>query len=101
MDHEEKLSNKIETLRRVTYLSDKVKASGECEAVEKSRRRFCKAMSGECDEIIYEKRFPAKLKETAYKSHVTPAAQHGSKVWCQREIEIGILSKAMNAEGKV
>ena len=38
-EQEEKLCDKVETVRELTYLGDRVSAIGECEAAETARTR--------------------------------------------------------------
>ena len=42
----------------------------------------------ECGELLYDRRFPLKLKEAVHKSHVSPAILYGSKAWCMKESEM-------------
>ena len=45
----------------------------------------------ECAELLYARPFPQMLKEDVHKSYVRPAMLYGSKAWCLKESEIGIL----------
>ena len=61
VEQEEKLCNKIETVREFTYLGDNVCACGGCEAAMTARRcGWVKFM--ECGELLYGWRFPLRLK---------------------------------------
>ena len=45
----------------------------------------------ECDELLYGRRFPLKLKGSDYGSYVRPAILYGSETWCLKDNEIRIL----------
>ena len=45
----------------------------------------------ECDELLYGRRFPLKMKGAVYESYVGPAILYGSEALCLKESEIGIL----------
>ena len=42
-------------------------------------------------ELLYVWRFPLRLKCAVYGSYVRPAPLYGSKAWCLKESEMGIL----------
>ena len=50
-------------------------------------------MYRECSELLYGRRFPLRLKGTAYKSYVRPAVLYGSEAWCLKEREMKILRR--------
>ena len=72
----------METVREFSYLGDWVSAGGGCETAITARTRCGWVTFRECDELLYGRRFPPKLKGAVYKSHVRPAIWHGSKAWC-------------------
>ena len=45
----------------------------------------------ECGELLYGWKFPLMLKGAVYKHYVMPAILYGSKAWCLKEGEKGIL----------
>ena len=45
----------------------------------------------ECGELLYEKRFPLRLKGSVCKSYMRPAIVDGRKGWCLKKSKIGIL----------
>ena len=47
----------------------------------------------ECEELLYGKRFPLKLKCAVYKSYAKPAMLYGSEAWCWKESKMGILQR--------
>ena len=47
----------------------------------------------ECGELLHDRGFPLRLKESAYKSYVRKAILYGSEAWCLKESEIGILRR--------
>ena len=58
---------------------------GGCEAAMTARTRCGWVMFWECDELLYGKRFPLRLKGAFYETSVRPAILHGSKAWCLEE----------------
>ena len=91
MEQEEKLCIEVETVREFTYLGDREKAGGGCEAAVTARKICGWVTSRECDELQYGRIPPLKLKGAVYKSYVRPAILHGSEAWCLRESENEIL----------
>ena len=47
----------------------------------------------ECDELLYGKRFPLRLKWAVYESYVRPVILYVSDAWCLKECEMGILRR--------
>ena len=91
VEQEEKLCDEVETVLEFTYLGDRVRADGECEAVVTTRCWSVKFR--ECSELLYGRRFPLGLKGAVYKSYVRPAILYGSEAWCLKENEMGILRR--------
>ena len=85
------LSDRIETVNGFCYLGDRLNASGGCEAAVRARARFGWVKFRECGELLYGKRFSLKMKGRVYQTCVRPAMLYGSKTWCLRESEMGIL----------
>ena len=54
---EEKLCDKVGTVRELTLLGDGVSVGGGCEAAVIARGRFLWVWFGECDELLYGRRF--------------------------------------------
>ena len=72
MEQEERLCDKVETVRQFTYLDDRVSAGGGCEAAVMART-MCKLVTlRECANMLYG-RSSLKLKGAAYRSHIRPA----------------------------
>ena len=69
----ERLCDGVETVRKFTYLCDRVSAGGGCEAAVKARERCGWVTFRVCGELLYSRRFPQKLKGAVYKSYVRPA----------------------------
>ena len=90
MKWEENLCDEVETVRRFTYLGDRVSVGGGCEAAVTARTLCGWVKFRECGELLYG-RFPLKLKMTVHKSYVKPAILYGSEAWCLKESEMGIL----------
>ena len=57
------------------------------------RTRYGLAKYMECDELLYGRRFPQKLKEAAHMSYVRPTILYESEAWCLKECEMGILRR--------
>ena len=83
----------METVRELTYLGDRVSASGGCEAAVSARIRCGWVKFMECGKLLCGRRFPLKLKGSVYRSYVRPAIQHGSEAWCMKESVMGILRR--------
>ena len=86
-----KLCDKVETVRGLTYLGDRVRAVGGCEAAVTVRTRCGCVKPRACSELLYCRRFPLKQKEAVYMSYVRPVILYGSKAWGLKESEMGIL----------
>ena len=68
-----------------TYLGDRVRAGGGCEAVVTAKTRCGRDKLRECGELQYGGMFPLKLNGTAYKCYVRPAILYGSEALCLKE----------------
>ena len=62
MEQEEKLCDEVETVREFTYLSDRVNASGGCEAAVTARTRSWLVKFRYCGELLYGTRSSQILK---------------------------------------
>ena len=93
MDEEVKLCDEVEIVREFTYLVDRVSAGGGCEAAVTARRRCGWDTFREHIELLYGRRFPLRLKGAVYRSYVRPAILYGSKAWCLKESDMGILRR--------
>ena len=71
----------VETVRKFTYLDNRVSVGGGCEAAVSTRTRYGWAMARECGEMLYV-RCPQWLKWAVYKNYVRPAILYGSEAWC-------------------
>ena len=81
----------VETVSEFTYLGDMVSAGGGCEAAVTTRTRCGWVKFRECGELLYDRRFPLKLKEAVYRSYVRLAILYGSEALCPKESKMGIL----------
>ena len=79
VEQEEKLCDEMETLRKLSYLGDRLSAGGGCEAA----RTRCEWVA--FSELLYGRRFPLWLKGAAYKSYAWSALLYGSDAWCLKE----------------
>ena len=82
MEQEDKLCDKVETKSEFIYLDDRVIAGGGCEAAETDRIRCGWVKLRECSELLYDRRFPPKLKGTANNSYIMQAILCESESWC-------------------
>ena len=57
MEHDEKSCYKVETVRELTYLGDRVSVGGGCEAAVTVRTRCGWVKSRECGELLYGRDF--------------------------------------------
>ena len=78
----------------LTYLGDRVRAGGGCEAAVTARTTCGLAKLRECGELLYGWRFPLQLKGAVHRSHVWPAILCRSETWCLKESEMGILQRS-------
>ena len=81
----------LETVKEFTYLGDRVRVGGGCEAALTVRTRCWWIKFRECGKLLHGKRFPLKLKGIVYRSYVRPAILYGGEEWCLKEREMGIL----------
>ena len=58
-----KLCNEVEAVKESTYLGDRVSKGGGCEAAVTARTRCGLVKPKDCVELLYEKKFPLKLKK--------------------------------------
>ena len=79
---EEKLCDEVETVREFRYLCDWVSAVGGCEAAVTARTRCGWVKFMECGELLYDRRFPLRMKGAVYESYLRPAILYGSEAWC-------------------
>ena len=75
----------METVSELTYLVDRESAGGGCEAAVTGRTKCGWVTLRECDELLYGRRFPPRLKGTVYKSYIRPTILYGSEAWCLKE----------------
>ena len=91
VEQEVRLCDEVVTEREITYHGDRVSAGGGCEAAVTASRRCGWVKFRVCSELLYVRRFPLRLYGAVYKSYVWPAILCGSKAWCLRESDMGIL----------
>ena len=75
---EEKLCDKVETVKELTYLGDRLSEGGGCKAAMTARTICGLVKLRECSELLLGRRFPLKLKKAVYKSYVRPAILYGN-----------------------
>ena len=66
MEQDEELCEYVEAVRGLTYLGDRVRASGGCEAAVSARKRCGWVKFRECGELLYDSRFSLMLKGAVY-----------------------------------
>ena len=88
---EEMLCVEVETVRKFIYAGDRVSAGGGCESAVTARTRCGLVKFWECGELLYDMKFPLRLKEAVYESYIRPAILYGSEAWCLKESVMGIL----------
>ena len=81
MEQEEKFCDEVETVVEFIYLGDRVSACGGCEAAVTARTRCGLVRFRECGKLLYDMRYPLRLKGDVYKSYVKPAILYGSEAW--------------------
>ena len=67
VEHKHKSCDEVETVRRFTYLGDRVSAGGGCEAAVTAIAKCGWIKFRECGELLHDKRFPLKLKGGVHK----------------------------------
>ena len=93
MEQEVKLCDEVETASEFTYFGDRVSLGGGCEATVTARTRCWWGKLRGCNELLYGRRFPLRLKGAVHKGYVRPAILYGSKAWRLKESEMEILQK--------
>ena len=83
---------KWKTAEEFVYLSERVSASGGYEAAVIVGTRFVWITIRECDEVLYEVRFPVRPEGTVYRKYSRATILYLSEKWQMRENEVGILS---------
>ena len=83
----------METVREFTYLEYRVSDSGGCEAVVTARTRCGWVKLSECNDLLYGRTFPLKLKGAVHMSYIRPVILYGSEAWCLKENEKEILQR--------
>ena len=79
------------------YMSDRLNASGGCEAAVTARVRIEWVRFRECGELLLGNRFPLKMKGKVYRCCVRSAILYGSETWCPKENEKAILRRTERA----
>ena len=85
------LCDEVETVREFTYLGDRVRAGGRCEAAVTARTRCGWVIFWECGELLYGRGFLLRLKGAVYESYVRLGILYGGETWSLKESEMGIL----------
>ena len=88
------MCDEAKTVKGFCYLSNRLNASGRCEAAVTARTRLRWKKFRECGEILFKKRFLLQIKRKVYKSYIRSAILYGSKMWCLRKNEVAILRRA-------
>ena len=83
----------METATKYSYLGDRINSGCGCEAGVTSRAAIRWAKFKECQDLLCKKKFPLKIKGTAYKSCVRSIILYGSGTWCLGQNKIGILKR--------
>ena len=78
VEQEKTLCDEVEKVKEFTYLGDRMRAVGGCEATVTARTRCGWAKSRECSELLHGI-FLLKLKGAVYRSYVRIAIVHGSE----------------------
>ena len=65
----------METVRKFTYLGDRINAGGGCEAAVTVRTRCGWIKHRECGELLHSRRFPLKLKGAVQKTYKRAACK--------------------------
>ena len=82
VEQEVSLCDKVETVREVTYLGDRVSAGVRCEAAVTARTRCWWVRLMECGVLLYGRRFLLWLKGAIYISYTLAAILYGGLGWC-------------------
>ena len=67
------MCDEVVTIRDLSYLGDRVCASGGCEAAVTAKTRCGWVKFMDCADLLYGRRFPLRLKGAVYESYVRPA----------------------------
>ena len=79
------------------YLGDSLNASGGCEVAVTVRAKISWPRFRNCGELIFESRFPMKMKDIVYCCCVQSAILYESKTKCWKDNERAILSRIERA----
>ena len=93
----EVLCDKVETVKGICYLRDRLNDSGGCETAVTSRVWIGWMKFRECGELLRGRRFSVRIKEMIYQSCVRSAMLHGSETLYLRESEMAILRRTERA----
>ena len=94
---DEILCDSVETVSKLSYLGDRLNATGACETAVTVRTRIGRVKLRKCSEILKGRSFSLKMKRKVYKSSVRSAMLYGSEAWCLREKEMAILRRTESA----
>ena len=89
-EQKEHLVNDMETVIDFSYLGDRINSVGGCEAAVTSRTRLGWMKLRDYRDLFCGKKFPHKIKESAYKNCERSAMLYGSETWCLGQNEAGI-----------
>ena len=87
----------METVSKLTYLGDRLNATGGCETMVTARSRIDWMKFRDCSEILQGRRFSLKMKEKIYKNYVRSAMLYVSEAWCLRGKEMASLRRTERA----
>ena len=88
VEQEVKLCDEVETVCEFTYHGDRVSAGGGCEAAVTAGTRCGWFKFRKCCDLLYDRKFPLRLKRVVYKSYIRPAILYGSEAWCKHYIAL-------------
>ena len=94
---DEKLCDGVETVSKLTYLGDRLNATGGCETAVTATTKIGWMKFRECSEIRKGRKFSLKMKGKVYKSCVRSAMLYGSEAWRLRANEMAILTRTERA----
>ena len=89
-DLEDKLLEVVETVTDFSYLGNRIKSGGGCDAVATSRTRLEWLKFRDSLNLLHGKKFPLKIKGGVHKSCMRSAMHYGSETWCLAQNEFGL-----------
>ena len=91
VEQEERSCGEVETVRKFTYLGDRVSAGRGYQSSVTARAGCWWVKFRGCGELSYGWALPLRLKGAVCKSYASPAIMYGSEAWCLKKVTLEFL----------